>query len=303
MKLLNDPFLNQITNLFSLKAFRPDPFDMTAPLSVRFHNQPILGVCVYPGAIKFAQITFGSSLSVKEIGIMSRKTGDDKELVQLINAANKETGCRYALVGYNYGFNALKSFSIKRSDNLWAQLKDNPAMVLGDDFENGHQYSLEHHPNRDVSIVFSYDTNYSAHLEKVFDHSEVEIIRLQHTIGSLFSEICRKFNGLMDYPLIIMSGSSVFYLDVEGSSDREWMLLRNRSENPVNSSLEAKRQLNFVEQILPREGNVLFYTDELNDADHWEDRIKEMRPELNLVSALPKTQNTQFDIFHTLAGN
>jgi len=296
----NTAYLQHIMDLLTLKAFRPDPFDMTVSIAKRFHKEAILGIIIYPGSVKFAKIKFGNHTTVTPIGIMTRKHGDDTELIQFINAAQKESSCRYAVVGYNYGFNALKSFNIKRTDNLWSQLKDTPSIVLGDDFEVGHQYSLEHHPNRDVSIVISYDNYYAEQIEQLMGNTNVEIVRIQHTIGSVFRGVCQRFEGLLRYPLLILSGSSVFYLKVDESPDREWMLLRNRSENPNMNNVETKRQLNFVEQILPEKGELLLYVDEIHMDSKWADVIKKMNPNLRLVNALDINENTQFDVFYSL---
>lgn len=305
MKVLKDPFVIQLINFFSLRAFRPDPFDMTAPLQTRFLRRKIIAFAVYPTVLKSAEIYFaGSNPRIKLLASAPRAQGDDHELLGLVKeAAEMAPQAKHSLVLYNYGFNALKSFNIKRTETLWMQLKSSPSAVLGDDFEPNHQYSLVHHPVRDNSIVFAYEHNAINHLEKLFESAGLPAVRIQHTIGSLFTNLCQQYNGEIPAPVVIISGSSVFFLDVDPANDFEWMLLRNRSENPVRSAVEEKRQMNFLNQILPPKGTILLVTDEIDASHSWEDKIREKHPELKIMRPDKFTGDPQSFVFHAGSQN
>ena len=301
MSLLQDPFIVQILNLLSLRAFRPDPYDMTAPIKARFARKRILGIVIYPNAVKVARIHLAGTTHVELVGAINREGPSDNELLRILSNIAKENPGVYAVVAYNYGFNALKSFSIKRSETLWMALKDNPQRVMGEDFEAGHSYSVVHHPTRESAIVFSYEHAVINSIERLLEQAGILCIRLQHSIGSLFTHMMDIYRGNIPCNMLMISGSSVLYLEVDAAADHDWSLLRNRSENPATGAVEIKRQRNLIEQILPREGDLVLCVDQLQD-EHlgWEDRLRELRPNLNLKLPTGKGENAKNRVFHAL---
>ncbi len=302
MSLLEDPFVVQLVNLLTLRAFRPDAFDMTAPLRMRFARQRLIGIVIYPNCIKLAKLHFGSTVHVEMVGTINREGPSDNELMRILSNIAKENPGVPAVVAYNHGFNAVKSFTVKRSENLFALLKENPQRVMGDDFEAGHSYSLVQHPTRESSIVFSYEQTVITALERILEQSGIICVRLQHSIGSLFAEVVETYKGIIPHNMLIISGCSVLYLEVDVRSDHEWMLLRNRSENPTTGAVEIKRQRNLVEQILPKEGELILVVDQQGADEHlgWEARIKELRPKLTVKTPPGKNETPVNRVFHAL---
>ncbi len=304
MSLLKDPFFVQIANLLTLRAFRPDPFDMTAPLKARFARKRLLGIVIYPNAVKVARIHFAGTTHVEMVGLINREGPADTELLRILDNIAKENQGLPAVVAYNHGFNAVKSFAVKRSDVLWSNLKENPQRVLGEDFEGGHSYSVMHHPARESAIVFAYEQTVTNSIERVVEQAGLQCVRLQHTIGSLFPHIVDSYRGNIPHNLLIISGSSVLYLEVDQSADHDWSLLRNRSENPATGAVEVKRQRNLIEQILPKEGDLILCVDQQQD-EHlgWEDRLRELRPKLNVKLPPGKNESSQNRVFYALIDN
>jgi hypothetical protein len=302
MSLLEDPFVTQMINLLTLRAFRPDGFDMTAPIRMRFTRQRLLGIIIYPNCVKLAKYHFGGTAHVEMVGTINREGASDNELMRILgNIATENPGVP-AIVAYNFGFNAVKSFTVKRSETMWSMLKENPQRVLGDDFEAGHSYSVVQHPTRESSIVFSYEQTVITALERMLEQSGIVCVRLQHTIGSLFAELVETYKGIIPCSTLIISGNSVLYLEVDVKADHEWMLLRNRSENPATSAVEVKRQRNLVEQILPKEGDIVLCVDQQVAEEYlgWEARLKELRPKLNIKTPPGKNETPQNRVFYSL---
>ncbi|MBN1403121.1 MAG: hypothetical protein JW942_01465 [Opitutales bacterium] len=302
MSLQDDQFVTQLMNLLSLRAFRPDAFDMTAPLRLRFVRQRLLGIVIYPNCVKLAKLHFGNTAHVEMIGTINREGPSDNELVRILSNIAKENPGLCAVVAYNYGFNAVKSFTIKRTETLWSMTKDNPQRVLGDDFEAGHSYSIVPHPTRESSIVFSYEQTAITSIERLLEQSGIVCVRLHHTIGSLFAMLVETYKGIIPCNTLIISGNSVMYLEVDIKSDHEWMLLRNRSENPSSGAVEAKRQRNLIEQILPKDGDLLLCVDQQGSDEHlgWEARLKELRPALKIKLPHGKNETAVNRVFYSL---
>jgi hypothetical protein len=302
MSSSDNQFLTQIVNLLTLRAFRPDPFDMTAPIKLRFARQKLLGIAIYPTAVKVAKYHLSGNAHVEMVGTINREGSTDNELVRILTNIAKENPGVPAVIAFNYGFNAVKSFTVKRSDTLWSMLKDNPQRVLGDDFEAGHAYSVILHPQRESSIVFSYEQAMITSLERLIEQSGIRCVRLHHTIGSMFAQIMDAYKGIIPCNLLMLSGNSVFYLEIDAKADHEWMLLRNRSENPSSSAVEVKRQQNLVEQVLPKEGDLILCIDQIVEKEHlgWEERLKELRPKLNIKQPIGKSENPQNRVFYSL---
>jgi len=302
MSLLEDPFITQIINLCNLRAFRPDGFDMTASLKVRFTRQRLLGIIIYPNCVKLAKYHFGGTVHVEMIGTVNREGPSDNELMRILSNVAKENPGVLAVVAFNYGFNAVKSFSVKRSETLWSMIKDNPQRVLGDDFEAGHSYSLVQHPTRESSIVFSYEQTVITSIERLLEQSGIVCVRLQHTIGSLFSMLVDLYKGVIPCSMLMISGSSVLYLEVDARADHEWVVLRNRSENPSTGAVEVKRQRNLIEQILPKDGDLLLCVDQQVAEEHlgWDARLRELRPSLNIKTPPGKNETPMNRVFYAL---
>jgi hypothetical protein len=292
----------QIVNLLTLRAFRPDAYDMSAPIRLRFARQKLLGIVIYPNCVKLAKYHFGSSVHVEMIATINREGPADNELVRILGNIAKENPGMQAIVAYNHGFNAVKSFTVKRGDTLWSMLKENPQRVLGDDFEAGHSYSVVMHPTRESTIVFSYEQTMITGIERVLEQSGIQCVRLQHTIGSLFSYLVDMYKGVIPCNTLILSGNSVLYLEVDIKADHEWVMLRNRTENPTSGAVEVKRQRNLVEQILPKDGDLLLCLDQQVEAEHlgWEQRLKELCPKLNIKTPLSKNETPQNRVFYSL---
>lgn len=302
MSSSDNQFLTQIVNLLTLRAFRPDAFDMTAPIKLRFARQKLLGIVIYPSAVKLAKYHFGSTLHIEMIGSINREGTSDNELVRILSNIAKENPGIPAVIAFNYGFNAVKSFTVKRSDTLLTMLKENPQRALGDDFEAGHSYSVVLHPARESAIVFSYEQAMITSLERLIEQSGIRCVRLQHTIGSMFSELMDTYKGAIPCNLLVISGNSVLYLEIDTKADHEWMLLRNRTENPSTGAVEVKRQQNLVEQVLPKEGDLILCVDQIVEKEHlgWEDRLKELRPKLNVKLPTGKNETPQNRVFYSL---
>lgn len=304
MSLLQDPFFVQIINLFTLRAFRPDPYDMTAPIRARFARRRLLGVVIYPNAVKVARIHLTGNVHVEMVGLINRDSPSDNELLRILSNIAKENPGVPAAVAYNYGFNAVKSFSVKRSETLWSSIKENPQRVLGEDYEAGHTYSVVHHPMRESALVFAYELTVVNAMERMLEQSGLECVRLQHTIGSLFEHVLDSYRGNIPSNMMIISGSSVLYLEVDRSADHDWTLLRNRAENPATGAIEVKRQRTLIDQILPREGDLLLCVDQQQD-EHldWETRLRELRPKLNIKTPSGKGEDSKNRVFHALIRN
>jgi len=302
MSLLEDPFVTQIVNLLTLKAFRPDRFDMNAPLKIRFARERLLGIVIYPSCVKLAKYHFSGTVHVEMVGIINREGPSDNELVRILSNIAKENPGIPAVVAFNHGFNAVKSFSVKRTDTLWSMLKENPQRVLGDDFEAGHSYSVVQHPTRESSIVFSYEQTVITGIERILEQSDITCVRLHHSIGSLFSQLVDIYKGVIPCNMLIISGNSVFYLEVDNRADHEWVLLRNRSENPSTGAVEVKRQRSLIEQILPKDGDVILCVDQQVAEEHlsWESRLRELRPNLNIKTPPGKNETPMNRVFYSL---
>jgi hypothetical protein len=302
MSSSDNQILTQIINLLTMRAFRPDAYDMTAPIKLRFARQRLLGIIIYPSSVKLAKYHFGSTTHVEMIGTINREGTSDNELVRILSNIAKENPGMPAIIAFNYGFNAVKSFSVKRNDTLWSMLKENPQRALGDDFEAGHTYSVVLHPSRESSILFSYEQAMITSLERLIEQSGLHCVRLQHTIGSMFAQIMDSYKGVIPCNLLILSGNSVMYLEIDPKSDHEWMLLRNRTENPSTGAVEVKRQQNLVEQVLPKEGDLILCVDQIVEKEHlgWEERLKELRPKLNVKLPVGKNETPQNRVFYSL---
>jgi hypothetical protein len=275
---------------------------MTAPLRVRFVRQRLLGIVIYPNCVKLAKYHFGGTVHVEMVGTINREGPSDNELMRILSNIAKENPGVPAVVAFNYGFNAVKSFTVKRSETLWSMIKDNPQRVLGDDFEAGHSYSLVQHPTRESTIVFSYEQTVITSIERLLEQSGIVCVRLQHSIGSLFSMLVDLYKGVVPCNLLMISGSSVLYLEVDNRADHEWSLLRNRSENPSTGAVEVKRQRNLIEQILPKDGDLLLCVDQQGSDEHlgWEARLRELRPTLNIKTPPGRNETPVNRVFYAL---
>ena len=298
----DNKFTTQILNLLSMRAFRPDAYDMCAPMKARFAKQRLLGIAIYPNCVKLAKYHFGGTVHVEMLGTIKREGTADNELVRILSNIAKENPGMQSVVAFNHGYNAVKSFTVKRSETLWSMLKENPQRVLGDDFEAGHSYSVVQHPTRESSVVFAYEQSSITALERLLEQSGIACVRLQHTIGSLFPLIVDSYRGVLPCNTLIISGNSVFYIEVDVKGDHEWALLRNRSENPTSGAVEVKRQRNLIEQILPKDGELLLCVDQQVEEEMlgWEARIKELRPGLNVRQPIGKNETPQNRVFYSL---
>jgi hypothetical protein len=301
MSILKDPLVSNIVNLFNLRAFRPDPFDMTATIKERFSRKIILGITIYPRFVKVAKIHFMGSGHIEMVSNTPRSSGDDHELMRILTAIASANPSMPCVIAYNFGFNALKSFSIKRSDALWMQTKDNPQRLLGDDYEAEHSYSIISHPTRENSIVFAFEDQIIRSMERMIEQSGLVCVRLHQTVATLFNHAYSLNKGIFSNNMLILSGYSLFYLEVDPTNDHDWVSMRNRSENSSASAAEAKGQLRVLDQLLPKDDStIILVCDNEDESVNWVARLSELRPRLKTKSLLRKGETEANLIFNAL---
>ena len=283
--------IDRIRDLLSLQAFRADPFDMTAPLSERFSDTRLVTLQVYPDAVRSAEVSFGRKRSIRELGTFNRVTGAPEELTALLKQAGASAGrTGHVAVAYNYGFSVLKTTSVRRSTQLWSQVKARPETVLGSDYEGGHAYSVVLHPALETAVAFSYNLGFVTQLEKSLEQAGLRCVRLQNTIGSLFAAAVRDNTGAPADPLLVVSGNSVVFLDIGPAPDHEWLALRSRCDNATADRAAERRPLAYLNQVLPNRGRVRVVFDWPAPSADWSGRLYELRPDVEFVPVTAEPQ-------------
>ncbi len=145
--------LKDIKDVLSLRAFRPEPDDSTAPWSRRFTRESTLALNI--GRRRVSWTALDKRGEFRDSGMLE---GDFKEIItQMGPEWRAMTDNGWCAVSLNHRFVITLEVNLSRRAGLEAQLRTNPKAVLGAKSERGKKYSLHHNPESNTSVLLSCD--------------------------------------------------------------------------------------------------------------------------------------------------
>ena len=145
--------LKDIKDVMTLRAFRPEPDDNSAPWGRRFIREKTLHLNI--GRRRTAWSVMDRRGEFIDSGSMD---GDFKEIAgQMGPDWRAMTDKGWCSVSLNQRFVITLEVNMSRRAGLDEQLRTNPKSVLGAKAERGKKYSLMHNPESNTSVLLAVD--------------------------------------------------------------------------------------------------------------------------------------------------
>lgn len=145
--------LKDIKDVLTLRAFRPEPDDSTAPWSRRFTRESTLALNI--GRRRVSWTALDKRGELRDSGMLE---GDFKDIItQMGPEWRAMTDSGWCAVSLNHRFVITLEVNLSRRTGLEQQLRTNPKAVLGAKSERGKKYSLQHNPESNTSVLLSCD--------------------------------------------------------------------------------------------------------------------------------------------------
>lgn len=145
--------LNEIMNVLTFAAFRPDADDSEMTWSKRFAGRRSLLLNI--------SRTHSSWRSVSRKGVFGEVVSQDGELAEMAPHRAEEwrssTDGGWCSVSLNNRFIISLETNLSRRDNFAELLRTNPKAVLGTKYDRGKRYAVFHHPSTTSSLLMACD--------------------------------------------------------------------------------------------------------------------------------------------------
>ncbi len=222
------PLLEEIKNVLSFAAFRPDPDDSNIPWNKRFVKSRSLLLNV--------SRTQTSWRAVNKRGQFQETGAEDGELAEVALLHTEEwrglTDAGWCAVSLNNRFIISLENNLSRRENQAELLRLNPRAVLGAKSDRGKRYAIYHHPTTTSSLLMACD---DAFVKIAEDTLRGCTLRPGRICCGLFAMLEAKLNDIYTLGKPEAHGSFMLVAICEGSvaalvqQNGQWTDLRCRS--------------------------------------------------------------------------
>jgi hypothetical protein len=229
------PLLDDIKNVLSFAAFRPDPDDSDTPWNRRFANRRSLLLNV--------NRTHTSWRSMNKRGKFQDSGSQEGDFAEVAPSRAEEwrsmTDGGWVGVSINNRFIISLENNLSRRDNFAELLRVNPKAVLGAKFDRGKRYALFHHPETTSSILMACDDSMVKVTEDVLRANGLKAGRI---CCGLFALLETKLKDIYSSNKPESRGSFLLVACCEGSiaalvqQDGQWTDMRCRSGVGMDST-------------------------------------------------------------------
>ena len=220
--------LNEIANVLSFAAFRPDADDPELTWGKRFAGRRSLLLNVSRAATSWR--------AVDRKGRLADAGSADGELAEIAPQKAEEwrnaTDGGWCSVSLNNRFIISLESNLSRRENFAELLRSNPKAVLGSKFDRGKRYAVFHHPETAASILMACD---DAMVKSVEDACRATGLKAGRICCGLFALMEQKLREIYRDKQPEATGSFLLIASCEGSiaallqQDGLWTDIRCRS--------------------------------------------------------------------------
>jgi len=229
------PLLDDIKNVLSFAAFRPDPDDTDTPWHKRYAGRRSLLLNV--------NRTHTSWRSINKRGRFQDSGSQEGDFAEVATARNEEwrtmTDGGWVAVSVNNRFIISLETNLSRRENFTELLRVNPKAVLGAKFDRGKRYGLYHHPATASSLLMACD---DAVVKLTEDTLKANGMKAGRVCCGLFTMLEAKLRTIYEAQGAEASGSFLLIVCCEGSvaalvqQDGQWTDMRCRSGVGMDST-------------------------------------------------------------------
>lgn len=269
--------LKQLSELLNGTAFRPDTVDQTKTIQERFGDRPFIGISFSMSRVKAVTIKLNKKGGASISQPVYEPMGDPKKVSEFITNFAAQARCTDAVVLVSHSWAAGKlDHSFRGSDqerNLL--LKEDPREVT---HQPTHDESMSHavvaHPQRNLSILFSYQRDMLVHVLQPLSMTGLNIARVQSGCFSLLNYIVSKqfSDAFTGSDLLIVDENGVLLVIEE---DGGWMDLAFKANQSAGTPEGA------VPELLnrrPDPSKPLAFASTFETSQFNADRLKDMNP-------------------------
>ena len=257
------PLLEDIKEVLSFAAFRPDPDDATISWKDRSTGRRSLLINI--------NRSHASWRAVNKRGRFQEAGAQDGELAEIASARAEEwrslTDNGWCSLSLNNRFIISLENNLSRRENFQALLRTNPKAVLGAKYDRGKRYSLYHHPDTASTLLMACDDAAVKTAEDVLRGNGLKAGRI---CCGLFAILEMKLREIYDTKKVDPKGSFMMVATCEGSiaalvqQAGQWTDFRCRTGMGIDN-VEAMVQIigPLVQKIQP--GTPVFFAHDGND--------------------------------------
>jgi len=254
------PLLDDIKNVLSFAAFRPDPDDADTPWNKRFATRRSLLLNV--------NRTHTSWRSMNKRGHFQESGSQEGDFAEVATQRSEEwrsmTDGAWVGVSVNNRFIISLESNLSRRENATELLRVNPKAVLGAKFDRGKRYALYHHPLTASSLLMACDDAVVKLTEETLKANGLKAGRM---CCGLFALLETKLRDLYENHKTEAAGSFLLIACCEGSvaalvqQDGQWTDMRCRSGVGMDSTEGMIQIIAPMVQKIPAGTSVIFVHD------------------------------------------
>ncbi len=270
------PLLDEVKNVLSFAAFRPDPDDAATPWGKRFAGRRTLLLNV--------SRTHTSWCSVNKRGRFNDTAAHEGEFNDVATAHADEwrnlTDNGWCSVSLNNRFIISLENSISRREKGDELMRVNPKAILGAKFDRGKRYAIYHHPENTTSILMACDDSFVKFAE---DGLRANGLKAGRVSCGLFALMQSKLEEIYTSSRPEAKGSFLLIVCCEGSiaaiaqREGQWTDLRCRSgvgTDSVDPMLQIVAPL--AQKLEP--GTPVFFLHDGNDKKFSDELLAQLNP-------------------------
>ncbi len=257
------PLPEDIKDVLSFAAFRPDPDDSTISWKDRTIGRRSLLINV--------NRSHASWRAVNKRGRFQEAGAQDGELAEIASARAEEwrslTDSGWCCLSLNNRFIISLENNLSRRENFLTLLRTNPKAVLGAKYDRGKRYALFHHPDTTSTLLMACD---DAAVKTAEDVLRGNGLKTGRVCCGLFAILEMKLREIYDTKKVDPKGSFMLVATCEGSiaalvqQAGQWTDFRCRTGMGIDN-VEAMVQIiaPLVQKVQP--GTPVFFAHDGND--------------------------------------
>ena len=217
-----------IKDVLTFQAFRPDPDDSSAPIPKRFAGKKYLMVNVSKNHVSWRPVDRKGKIGSG--GIME---GEFLDIVsQMADEWRSLTDGGWILLSINNRFIITLESNMSRKPGSEKMVRSNPRAVIGSKFDRSKRYAIHHNPETSASILLACEDAMLKTLEDAVYENGLKTARVSCGIFAMVEDYlrrehaARKGNIAKDFVLMACCDGSVCIL---AQKKGQWSELRSRS--------------------------------------------------------------------------
>lgn len=220
--------LDDIKDVLSFQAFRPDADDSSAPIPKRLSGKKFVIINISKGSV-----TWRSVDRKGVIGPLAKVEGEFMNIAaEMADEWRNHTDNGWVVLSLNNRFIITLESNLSRKPGSERMIRANPRSVIGTKYDRGKRYALHHNPETSASLLLACEESMIKTVEDALLDNGLKPARISCGLFAMIEDylkrehVARKGAAGKDMALIVCCDGSVCVLIQKKG---QWSELRSRS--------------------------------------------------------------------------